>query len=299
MFYLIDKPKGITSFFALKKLRSRLGTGRIWHTGTLDPLATGLLLVATEQSTKLIPYLEKARKTYIFTMRMDGWTESWDLEQEVILLDSGPIDHARSTLTKEWFEQHIGKVFLWKISQIPSKFSAIKIDGKAAYHSARKGKEVEIPSREIEIFSIKLLDFSFPEATIEVTVSAGTYIRTLADDIAKTLWLRAHLTALRRTKINHLDESLVQDLETLSREQTCPITTVFPNYQIIETSEGSKEDILTIPPLVATRILNGLTQENKYWIKNGIYFLKIDTVFRALIEAKDAILKIERNNISN
>ncbi len=299
MFYLIDKPKGITSFFALKKLRSRLGIKKIWHTGTLDPLASGLLLVATEQSTKLISYLEKAQKTYIFTMRMDGWTESGDLEQEVILLDSETINQVGSSITKEWFEQHIGKIFFWKISQIPSKFSAIKIDGKAAYHSARKGKEVEIPSREIEIFSIKLLDFSFPEATIEVTVSAGTYIRTLADDIAKTLWLRAYLTALRRIKINHLDESLVQDLETLSPEQICPITTIFPNYQIIETSEEQKENSLTIPLLVATRILNWLTQENKNCIKNGIYFLKIDSIFRALVEAKDDILKIERNNISD
>lgn len=88
MFYLIDKPKGITSFFALKKIRARLGVKKIGHTGTLDPLASGLLLVATENSTKLISYLEKATKTYIFTMRMDGWTESGDLEKEVQTIDS-------------------------------------------------------------------------------------------------------------------------------------------------------------------------------------------------------------------
>jgi tRNA pseudouridine55 synthase len=89
MFYLVNKPKGITSFFALKKIRARLGIDKIGHTGTLDPLASGLLLVATEQSTKLITYLEKADKTYIFTMRMDGWTESGDLEKEVQEIDTG------------------------------------------------------------------------------------------------------------------------------------------------------------------------------------------------------------------
>jgi tRNA pseudouridine55 synthase len=88
MFYLVNKPKGITSFFALKKIRTRLGIKKIGHTGTLDPLASGLLLVATEESTKLIAYLEKANKSYRFTMRMDGWTESGDLEKEVQPIDS-------------------------------------------------------------------------------------------------------------------------------------------------------------------------------------------------------------------
>ena len=119
-------------------------------------------------------------------MRMDGWTESGDLEKEVIFFDSELIRTKKSTIITETFKNILQEKFTGKLTQVPSKFSAIKINGKAAYLSAHKGKEVIIPEREIEIFNIKLLNFSFPEATIEATVSSGTYIRTLASDIAKS-----------------------------------------------------------------------------------------------------------------
>jgi tRNA U55 pseudouridine synthase TruB len=230
-------------------------------------------------------------------MRMDGWTESGDLEKEVQEIDTGLVKTIWKTLTRDIFEKNLQEKFTWKLSQIPSKFSAIKIDGKAVYHSARKGKEIVIPSREINIFSIKLLDFSFPEATIEVTVSAGTYIRTLASDIAKSCWLDAYLTMLTRTGICHLSLDQSHDIETLSKEETTDYSLLFPEYPILEVWEIVEPGKNIIPPIVATRLMNWLTQENRTWLKNGIYFLKVESQYRALIEVRGSILQIERNNI--
>ena len=188
---------------------------------------------------------------------MDGWTESGDLEKEVQPLEPTLLEQAKKTLTKKLFENRLREKFLGKISQIPSKFSAIKIDGKAAYHAARKGKDVVIPSRDIEIFSINLVDFSFPEATIEVTVSAGTYIRTLASDIAKSFGLDAYLTSLLRTGIDHLSLSQGCDIETLEKSETLGYEIAFPEYPILEIEDGTRANKhKAIPSLVATRLLN-------------------------------------------
>jgi tRNA pseudouridine55 synthase len=232
-------------------------------------------------------------------MRMDGWTESGDLEKEVQPIDSELIKNIWATLTKDIFEKYLQEKFTGNLSQIPSKFSAIKVDGKAAYLSARKGKEVIIPERDFEIFDIRLIDYSFPKVTIEVMVSAGTYIRTLASDIAKSLWLDAYLTSLIRTGINKLTLDQSYDIDILEKNETIDYPALFPDYPIIDVSEEKNGNTLTVPSLTATRLLNWLTQNNALWLKNGIYFLRVSWVFRALIIAKDEILMIERNNISN
>jgi len=127
MFFLIHKPHGLSSFSAIAHLRKKFGIKKIGHTGTLDPLATGLLLVATDNSTKLISYIDKARKSYVFTVRLDGSTPSYDLDTQVEYLDADIIEKARTTLTEEIIERIIQMYFFGKIEQIPPSYSAIRL----------------------------------------------------------------------------------------------------------------------------------------------------------------------------
>lgn len=127
MFFLIQKPLNLSSFSAIAHLRKKLGIKKVGHTGTLDPLATGLLLVATDNSTKLIPYIDKARKTYIFTVRLDGSTPSYDLDTPVEYLDTNIIEQARLILTHENINQILQTYFSGQIEQAPPSYSAIRI----------------------------------------------------------------------------------------------------------------------------------------------------------------------------
>ncbi|MDP2103806.1 MAG: tRNA pseudouridine(55) synthase TruB, partial [Candidatus Gracilibacteria bacterium] len=183
MFFLINKPIGISSFGAIARLRKILGIKKVGHTGTLDPLASGLLLVATGNSTKLISYIDKARKTYIFTVRLDGTTASLDLDTPVQFLDQVVLDRIGKTLTIKDIEKIIADDFSGVIEQIPPAYSAIRIDGERAYKLIREGKEVVMKARRVEIFSSRVVSFDFPEVTIEMEVSAGTYIRSIARDL--------------------------------------------------------------------------------------------------------------------
>lgn len=145
------------------------------------------MLVATGNSTKLISYIDKARKTYVFTVRLDGQTPSCDLDTEVEYLDPALLEKARLTLTKEVIEKTIQTYFSGTIEQIPPSYSAIRIQGQRAYDMVRSGQEVVIPKRMVEIFSSKIVSFSFPEITIEMEVSVGTYIRSIARDLGERL----------------------------------------------------------------------------------------------------------------
>lgn len=204
MFLLIQKPLGLSSFSAIAHLRKKFGIRKIGHTGTLDPLATGLLLVATENSTKLISYIDKARKTYIFTVRLDGTTPSYDLDTSVMYLDSHVLEQAKHTLKREKIQSIIQEYFTGNITQTPPSYSAIRLKGQRAYDMVRNGQEVVISPRSVEIFSSKIVSFSFPEVTIEMEVSVGTYIRSIARDLGEKLGLAGYVTSLHRSKIEHL-----------------------------------------------------------------------------------------------
>jgi len=188
MFYLVDKPIGISSFFTLGKIRFILQAKKIGHTGTLDPLASGLLIVATEGSTKLIPFLDKARKTYEFSVDFSRESPSCDLGSEVTSVTPEVFEFARKNITATEIEAVLPS-FRGKISQVPPIYSAVRIDGKRAYTMARKGTPVEITPREVEVFSLDLLDFNFPIAKFRAEVSAGTYIRSIGRDIGRALHL--------------------------------------------------------------------------------------------------------------
>lgn len=196
----IDKPYGWTSFDVVKRIRGimlrRMGIKKmkVGHAGTLDPLATGVMIVVSGKATKLIETLQAGVKEYVGTIRLGATTPSFDLETEIDA--TFPTAH----ITREMTEEVLGR-FTGRIEQVPPAFSACKIDGRRAYKMARKGHEVELKPKVLVIDSIELLEFAQDEISIRVVCSKGTYIRALARDIGEALGSGGHLTALRRTRV--------------------------------------------------------------------------------------------------
>ena len=197
---LIDKPLEWSSFQAVNALKWAIRKKfdlkkiKIGHAGTLDPLATGLLIICTGKFTKKIPELQGQIKEYIGTFTLGATTPSYDLETEVD--QTYPTAHLTEDLISKTTQE-----FLGKIEQIPPIFSALKKDGKRLYELAREGKEVEIKSRTIEIFEFEITKIQMPRVDFRVVCSKGTYIRSLAHDFGKALGSGGHLSSLRRTKI--------------------------------------------------------------------------------------------------
>lgn len=197
----VDKPLHWTSFYAVKRIRGvlnkRLGVKnlKVGHAGTLDPLATGVLILCTGRATKRIDELQAHVKEYVATLQLGATTPSFDLETEVDA--TYPWEH----VTREDVERVLQENFTGSIEQVPPAFSACKVDGKRAYKMARKGREVELKAKTLVIDEIELLEFAPPSLTIRVVCSKGTYIRALARDIGEALGSGAHLTALRRTRV--------------------------------------------------------------------------------------------------
>lgn len=200
VFYL-DKPLSWTSFDVVKRIRGklhhRLGIKKlkVGHAGTLDPLATGVLIVCTGKMTKQIDELQAHVKEYVAEMTLGATTPSFDLETEIDA--TYPTEH----ITREMVEQVLKEQFVGSIQQVPPAFSACKVDGHRAYKMARKGKTVELKAKELVIDEIELLAFEPQKITVRVVCSKGTYIRALARDIGMALGSGAHLTALRRTRV--------------------------------------------------------------------------------------------------
>ena len=190
---VVNKPKGITSFDVIRKLKKILKTKKIGHTGTLDPLATGIMLVCVGRATKLASDLEAKDKIYIADFDIGYATDTYDIEGKKIAENIIEV-------SKENLEQSIKK-FIGNIKQVPPMYSAIKIDGNKLYHLARKGIEVERPERDVTIEYINLLDFKDNKAKIETKVSKGCYIRSLIYDIGQDLGTYATMTALQRKQV--------------------------------------------------------------------------------------------------
>ena len=190
---VVNKPKGITSFDVIRKLKKILKTKKIGHTGTLDPLATGIMLVCVGRATKLASDLEAKDKIYIADFDIGYATDTYDIEGKKIAENIIEV-------SKENLEQSIKK-FIGNIKQVPPMYSAIKIDGNKLYHLARKGIEVERPKRDVTIEYINLLDFKDNKVKIETKVSKGCYIRSLIYDIGQDLGTYATMTALQRKQV--------------------------------------------------------------------------------------------------
>ena len=216
-----DKPLRWTSFAVVNKIRyhisRKLGVKKIkvGHAGTLDPLATGVMIICTGKATKRIEEFQYHTKEYIATLQLGATTPSFDLEKEIDA--TYPTDH----ITKEMVEETLKK-FVGTIEQVPRAFSACKVDGKRAYDLARKGDEVELKPKILVIDEIELLECNLPEIKIRVVCSKGTYIRALARDIGQALQSGAHLTGLIRTRVGEVkleDCMKVEDFEAWLDQQ--------------------------------------------------------------------------------
>lgn len=216
-FVLINKPIGKSSFAMVHELRKVTGIKKVGHCGTLDPFAEGLLILALGRTfTKQINHFQDLEKTYVFTACFGKETNTLDPEGEVTFNDP----QSSHSITKESIETLL-PTFLGEQQQIPPSFSAKKIDGKRAYKLAREGKEVELKPNIITIFDLELLSFSegeYPLITCRVRCSKGTYIRSLARDIARQCGSYGYTTALVREKIGEYDVKASLTLENLSQE---------------------------------------------------------------------------------
>lgn len=202
----LDKPLGWTSFDVVKRVRGtllrrlKMKKLKVGHAGTLDPLATGVMIVTTGRATKRIEELQAGVKEYVATMALGATTPSYDLETEVDA--TYPTGHITRGLVEEVLTQFHGS-----IEQVPPSYSACKVDGHRAYKMARNGKEVELKAKTLTIDEIELLEYSQQSITVRVVCSKGTYIRALARDIGRALGSGAHLTALRRTRVGDVNEA--------------------------------------------------------------------------------------------
>ena len=201
---LVDKPLGLTSHDVIAHLRRTMKTRKLGHTGTLDPMATGLLPILVGKATRLSQYLLGSDKSYEAVLKLGISTDTLDA--------TGAITAEKPVSIKEEELRQVISSFVGKIAQKPPMYSAKKVAGKRLYEIARTGAEVERAPCEINIYSIDITNISLPSVTIDVHCSAGTYIRVLASDIGEKLGTGAHLTALRRTKIGPFELSMSQKL---------------------------------------------------------------------------------------
>jgi tRNA pseudouridine55 synthase len=240
---LLDKACGVSSNYALQQIKRLYNAQKAGHTGSLDPLATGILPICLGEATKFSKYLLADNKTYIATIKLGINTTTLDSEGEIT--DSFNTKHITQELVINTLKSFIGKG-----QQVPPMFSALKKDGTPLYKLARQGVEIERKSRDIEIFSLKLLAFKSDEITIQTKVSKGTYIRSIAQDIGKKLNSGGHITALCRIEFTHfkIDNCLkFTDLEKLSSRELDAklhkIEAIIPQFNKIKLTQKEFEEI--------------------------------------------------------
>ena len=232
----IDKPLGWTSFDAVKRLRGaiqrRLGLKKfkVGHAGTLDPLATGVLVVCTGRATRKIEEIQSGVKEYVATVKLGATTPSFDLETEIDA--TFPTGHITEEAAREALEGFVGNIM-----QVPPVFSAVKIDGKRAYKYARTGKDPELKPKPVTIKEIEFISLKDNELTFRVVCGKGTYIRALARDLGQILNSGAHLIALRRTQVGNIRiENCLQVDQAVEKIKTTDLE--FPdNYKTISSEE--------------------------------------------------------------
>ncbi|MEN8041180.1 MAG: tRNA pseudouridine(55) synthase TruB [Actinomycetota bacterium] len=247
-FLLIDKPQGWTSHDVVAKIRRQVG-GKVGHAGTLDPMATGLLVVAFGRATRLLRYVQGAEKEYLATALFGVATDSLDADGAILSREPLPVtgDQVVETMAR----------FTGDIMQIPPMVSARKVEGRRLYELAREGKIVEREARQVSIHRLELVDLApsdYPEVTFRTVCSTGTYVRTLADDLARSLGGRAHLTALRRVRIGALhvsDAVTVEDIVATVQAGELEGVTVSPSAALGDLPRVSVDE-----PMVAA-VRNG------------------------------------------
>ncbi|MFQ6091876.1 MAG: tRNA pseudouridine(55) synthase TruB [bacterium] len=228
----INKPTGLTSHEVVTTVRRMVGGSKVGHTGTLDPLATGVLLLCVGKATRIAPYLTNEEKEYVATIRLGVTTDTFDADGEVL-------EQREVTVSVEDVRQAL-RSFVGKIEQIPPMFSAVRHSGKRLYQLARAGETVEREARQVHISGIDLIDFQDNDLTVRVHCSRGTYVRSLAVDIGENLGCGAHIVALQRTRVGRfrLEQSLaLEQVERLAAETVLSRHMVSMNEALVHLAE--------------------------------------------------------------
>ena len=286
MFFLIDKPIWISSFDVIRKLRKTLNTKRMWHAWTLDPLATWCLLVATNNSTKLLPLLEWSDKTYEFTVDISGTSPSLDLGTEVTQSNS-----------KEYISRSNEELIAYlesQTEQIPPQYSALHIDWRRAYELARENINFTIKPRQIIVKDVRIIECTLPKITLSIRISSGWYIRSFAPIIWQfygTEWW--YITHLRRkiihTQYANLWTNISHDLETINHDRCLARSILFPHITTISIDEQA------LKQLQEWRIITYISGCN--WIIWQLYFLDYLDSWSSIVQYLEDGYHIIRNDI--
>ena len=273
---IINKPKDYTSHDVVNIVRKKLNMKKVGHTGTLDPNATGVLPVLIGNATKISKYLIEHKKTYIATIELGKRTSTGDSQGKIIEEGKNLKEYTTNEI------QNILKDFIGKQSQIPPMYSALKIEGKKLYEYAREGLKIEVKPREIEIYNIELIEYIDNIIIYKVECSKGTYIRTLSEDIAKSLGTIGYTKELERISVDEftITESIqLDDLdENLIKDKIISIETIFKEKSNINLDDRKLE-----------LFLNGV--QLSWNLSNGIYKIYNNNTFIGLGIIKDRLLK--------
>ena len=283
---VLDKPYELGSTSAVGKVRWLFSAQKAGHAGTLDPLATGILPIALGEATKTAPFMVDAKKAYQFTLTFGENTDTWDTEGEVTEMSNVRPTEAEMLAA---LPQFIGD-----IEQIPPRYSAIKVDGKRSYDLARSGEVVELKPRRVTVYSFELLECDGERATFDVVCGKGTYIRSLARDLAAALRACGHVTMLRRTRVGpfHLEQSFTLDaLEKLCHRDAVsdalrPVETALDDIPVLALTEQEAIELkhgraIAVPP--------SFSAENSEWI-----LAMLEETVIALCDAQDGFLRPKR-----
>lgn len=249
-FVVIDKPSGITSHDVVAKIRRALNTKKVGHAGTLDPMATGVLVLGINDGTKFLSFITDGKKRYQATIRLGASTITDDKEGEVISTS------ATNHITDEQIRLQLEK-FRGVILQRPSSVSAIKVDGVRSYDRVRRGENIELPSREVEIHELNIIAISRGsnlDIEIDVRCSAGTYIRAIARDLGSALGVGGHLTALRRTEVSPFS---LDDVSSLESPQIMPLAESLSGVLPSRTVDGNEISELRYGRFIARSPFDG------------------------------------------
>ncbi len=268
----VNKPEGWTSFDVVNKLKHKLKPLKVGHLGTLDPMATGVLLVTIGKATKLFDLMQEKKKTYVATFEFGYLTDTLDKTGEIIeRCDKIPTLEAIKLVLPD---------FVGKISQIPPKYSAKSINGKRAYDLARSGVEFELKPKIVEIYNINVISYENSLLKVEICCGSGTYIRSIGRDIAQKLNTVATMTSLIRTKVGDFDLNGTIDIQHIEDIQNVilPIKEIL-NYETLNLKSDEKFKILNGQTLILNK-------------SNGIYILEDNNDIVALIELKEKRAKM-------
>ncbi len=262
-FLTVDKPRGITSHDVVSRIRKLLGRKvKVGHTGTLDPLATGVLIIAVGKATRLSEYLLKRDKVYKVKGKFGLYSPTYDVDGKLSVVECQEV-------SKEELLSILPR-FTGEVVQYPPPYSAVRVKGKRAYQLAREGKKVELPPRKVTIYSLKLLSFSYPTFELLVHCSSGTYVRSLVHDIGKALSCSAVVEELRRVCVGNICENEAISLDTLEKNGVEPFLKPphevlgFPTVILSEREEKLFKNGAPIPKTLPTGLYSALSLDREF-----------------------------------